>query len=814
MSTYQVPAAALPGDLQIALQYRPVQATAYTANPFDLVPCDTTAGAWTGTLPLMPANGTVVGFKLIAQAGTNAVTVTTSGTDVINKAGGGTTVTLSVLNQGVVLQYESGIWTITGDDLPLAGLDHRYANVFSPLAYGAIGNGTTDDTTALQACAAAVIAAKGVMDLGTYTFKTSSPITLASYFHLRGSVGGGGGTITNSASDLFTIPSGSCFYVTIENCTLTAAGSGTGGGHIFNASASPSMSFWRIFGVTASQSSTSHSIWYQTGGGWIDCIVDHDCFFSCAAARVDTGCGTSTVTPNTVTDTHAVSGDAGMPISNANIPLGTTITAVTPGTGYTISGAGATATASSQTFLVGGATVAPWYMYELVGNLNSVQFKRMRALANFTSAVPFFSFDMGAASGYGQNIVLDSITFEECVGGCIYMTGCAQITVNQCVHWDATSMGSAYSFAASTNTYPCRDIIIRQSGNLGQNTAYPDISATSTCTNILLDSCGTWATPATYSTPANQTTVLNPTVSFQGLPTVASFPGVAVTAGPVSVAPFSSATTTGTVTLSPLNGSYQRIAMTGNVTLAAPTSNQVDGQDLVVELTQPASGGPYTGTWNAAFIFQGGTTAPALSTAASAVDLVAFRWNATASKWIEQYRRLGYVPSASAGNDPLSVGMDTTVLPPTGSVSTTMGGTSAAYYMRLVSGGYAMSNVAVFVTTSAGNMSAAAYTRSGSGASAQPTGGQLSTSGAVAVPALGYAAVALGASVTPNISDFLAISGDTSTTAYAGPSTPISTGTGTMFSGWGWDQTAGHPLPSTPSSLAVTTARSFIIRGQ
>ena len=64
--------------------------------------------------------------------------------------------------------------------LATAALVENAATTFSPISYGAAGNGTTDDTVALQACVTAAVAAKGIVDLGAYTFKTSSPINVES----------------------------------------------------------------------------------------------------------------------------------------------------------------------------------------------------------------------------------------------------------------------------------------------------------------------------------------------------------------------------------------------------------------------------------------------------------------------------------------------------------------------------------------------------------------------------------------------------------------------------------------------------------
>lgn len=64
--------------------------------------------------------------------------------------------------------------------------------------------------------------------------------------------------------------------------------------------------------------------------------------------RTDTGV---TATSTAIGDTSAVAGDVGKYISGGSIPVGATITAVTPGTGYSISVA-ATTTASGVTFVV------------------------------------------------------------------------------------------------------------------------------------------------------------------------------------------------------------------------------------------------------------------------------------------------------------------------------------------------------------------------------------------------------------------------------------------------------------------------------
>lgn len=90
----------------------PVKTAAYTANPGDFVPVDTTGGNVTVTLPAAPVDQAMVTVKMVAQASAHTVTVAAAGADVFNVAAGATSLTLSMLNQVVVLQYRlsTAVW--------------------------------------------------------------------------------------------------------------------------------------------------------------------------------------------------------------------------------------------------------------------------------------------------------------------------------------------------------------------------------------------------------------------------------------------------------------------------------------------------------------------------------------------------------------------------------------------------------------------------------------------------------------------------------------------------------------------------------
>jgi hypothetical protein len=104
-------------------------ASPYSAAAGSFVPVDISGGNVTITLPYQPANNTRLEVKIINAAGSNTATVSTGGSgDVFNRTGGATSETLTLLNQAITLQYNTGpgIWYIQNDDLALSQLDARY----------------------------------------------------------------------------------------------------------------------------------------------------------------------------------------------------------------------------------------------------------------------------------------------------------------------------------------------------------------------------------------------------------------------------------------------------------------------------------------------------------------------------------------------------------------------------------------------------------------------------------------------------------------------------------------------------------------
>lgn len=96
-----------------------VKTLAYSAAVNDFVPCDTTPGAMTLTLPTAPADASIIGAKLVIR-GTDVVTIMTGGSDVFNVAGGPTSFTLGIRDEAVLCQYEAAtaIWYVLATDMP------------------------------------------------------------------------------------------------------------------------------------------------------------------------------------------------------------------------------------------------------------------------------------------------------------------------------------------------------------------------------------------------------------------------------------------------------------------------------------------------------------------------------------------------------------------------------------------------------------------------------------------------------------------------------------------------------------------------
>lgn len=140
-----------------------VKTANFTAAVNTFVPCDTTSGSFTVTLPTAPADGSVIYVDMVTQATTNTVTIAAGGSDVFRKPGGATSQTVSLANQSIEFQYQasSHIWFVFSESYGFSQLKTQFGVMFNVKTYGAVGDGTTDDSTACQAAISACATAGG-----------------------------------------------------------------------------------------------------------------------------------------------------------------------------------------------------------------------------------------------------------------------------------------------------------------------------------------------------------------------------------------------------------------------------------------------------------------------------------------------------------------------------------------------------------------------------------------------------------------------------------------------------------------------------
>jgi len=767
--------------------------------------------------------------------------------------------------------------------------------IFSPMSFGAAGDGVTDDDVPVHACFAAAQAASGIVDLGNRGFRTSTPISMYSGMHVRGSnidgpnsSSGAGGSIINSVSSLFTMYKNT-HDITFEHCFLYASGkgvtgavspSGTGTVSLSSAQAasSASVSFTASVGYPSPTTATGTATLTGVAGGPYTFPVPAGTAYlvlfnnqayapapgqapmlSITGAgsinggsvtiapvtghvwditrRADTGCTTSNGSA-TVYDPSAVSTDVGAPISGTNIQASTVISSyITPGDagpGYVLSKPATDSAAGTATFTLGGnvglskfricgvqaqqdnpahsvwsefggtaidlvvygecriygsalATNSAWNSLQVGVTSCSWQDLDTGYFGN-NNFVPFFNFDMQNAAGYAQDMLFRNIVVELAPAGLINIAAGFSVTIEHVRGWDASSWtGNAFQFTKSTAGTPCRNIIVRQSGQLTHNLGagvYFHVYADSSTTGLLLDTVGNWGLQPLLNVPLQQTTIINCGTgpNFQEVASAQAFAAAGLVAASGG---------------SMITGAGAGSRFVGATVSGKPTSGTYLAGDFVIDQTGfiwiCTTGGTGTlATWaqagqslpdyapaglpgaTAASRYAGATAggAPRSGTYLAGdfvIDQTGLIWICTTagtgggtSAWAQVGPSSGY----ASANDPLQNGFNS-------NFSSVMSWTSAspisfmaAAYTRLKSAGYSSANIVIeSVAVSYGNISVAYYKNSGSGLNAKPNGGMYlnATSGNIPCPAAGQPVIPLGASCIPQLADWLAISFDNQT---------------------------------------------------
>lgn len=126
-----VPAGGLAGitalnTKQQILTVVPVKTINYSANSFEFVPVDISAGNVIVTLPSAPTDGTIIQTKVVTVGLNRALEVLASGTDKFNKVGGETSLYMNKQNEANIFTYQAstGIWY----NIVSAGVDNFATN--------------------------------------------------------------------------------------------------------------------------------------------------------------------------------------------------------------------------------------------------------------------------------------------------------------------------------------------------------------------------------------------------------------------------------------------------------------------------------------------------------------------------------------------------------------------------------------------------------------------------------------------------------------------------------------------------------------
>jgi hypothetical protein len=333
-----------------------VKTSAYSAAAGDLVPVDTTSGAVTVTLPTAPADRSRVVVKHIIQGGSNAVTIACGGSDVFNRTSGGTSLTLSYANQGVVLEYAAtgAIWTVVADDLPLSALDSRFATA-------------SQGTLASTAVQPATLSSYATLASPTFTGTVTLPVGLTGLAKLASGV-----VSAATAGTDYVLPGGVSGGQTIKGDTAS------GGGLTLNGTAHATPGPINFNGTTNVLGATGQTFTTATRfslGSGATAPTSNQCF----AFGLSNTCTTSSQNVFIFGNANTVSGSA---IANV-VGLSNSITST--GNMAFVGGQSNTCSAGTSYFMLGSSCAVSGSAIGAAGNTCTASGFRSIALGTLTS---------------------------------------------------------------------------------------------------------------------------------------------------------------------------------------------------------------------------------------------------------------------------------------------------------------------------------------------------------------------------------------------------------------------------------------------
>lgn len=459
--------------------------------------------------------------------------------------------------------------------------------VYNVLDYGAAGDGTNDDTTAIQSAINAVPSGGGIVVLPAGTYKISLPLALRSGLTLTG-VGDGSSVIRQDTSTAHGLTGVDLTRLTLSDLTVQGPATGSGQG----------VTLTRSFNPATVSLSFSRMTVKNFGGTGIE--------LSNPIVSTFTGV-TCSNNGNHGWNIHGVSGGA----------AGTSCSFISCYADI-ITNAGFHVDTMAYCSFVGCAADHCGIGYEITGvGTQGVSFTGCGAESAINRGTGYdgYSWKINGAIGVG---IFDCFTFASpnisvwVTGGArgVSITGLAENSPSgTAVNSIKVSPGCSATLTDFSNVTP--------------------LSLATGTTNIVNDTAG--GTVAAGFVYGADSAYYEGTVSTTAAPTSAEhLTRKDYVDGKVSPAP-STLTDAPVIATNIALGSHFRVTLKGNRTLAAPT-NPVDGKHVTWELIQDGTGSR-TLALNAVFAL--GTTIPAvtLTTTANKRDFLTAVYNATTNKW-------------------------------------------------------------------------------------------------------------------------------------------------------------------------------------
>lgn len=364
-----------------------VKTTTYTAAVSDFVPCDNTGASFTVTLPTAPVDKSVIGVKLVILGAAHTITIAAGGSDVFNKTGGSTSLSLSLLNQAVILQYKAsgGIWYVISTDAPVTAIG---VNIGAAVTGGAANRVLFEGSSNL-------VAENANLTYDAFTLGVTGAITL---------IGAQANTI--NALNNTTVPA-----LTLQN-TTPAASSGVARrqyspslrmmGTNWNGSASVTMGFRQY--VSGGSITAVNPIWN------LDYTLDGTTFTNIVQASWSTVPGFFIIANTTINGTLAVNG-GNLSVGNGNLVIGATGNTVTMTTSTAASALAGTATLVAGTVTISTTAILATDIIMLSVNTPGGT-SGLHYAAPSASIIAGTSFIINSVSAAGAVVVTDTSTIN------------------------------------------------------------------------------------------------------------------------------------------------------------------------------------------------------------------------------------------------------------------------------------------------------------------------------------------------------------------------------------------------------------------